>query len=519
MPENNKIDQFKQMIAGLMPDKAVQGQHAKGKLTAEERLGLLLDRDSFTEIGALATLQSHDFGLQDKKRMRDGVITGFGTIDGRKVFAYSQDFTFMGASMGEMHTRKVAHIISLAMKTGAPVIGLLDSGGARIQEGIDGLDGGGEIFRNNTLASGMVPQISAIMGPCAGIAVYSPALTDFVFMTQKTATMFITGPNVIKSVTGETIGAQELGGADIHNRKSGVAHFIGKNEEETLEMIRELVGYLPGNNLEDPPYLDTSDPPDRPNDALAALIPTKSSAVYNVKKVLKEVLDRDSFLEVHAQFARNAVVGLGRLAGHAVGVVANQPMHLAGCIDIDAADKIARFVNFCDAFNLPLINFVDVTGFLPGSKLEHNGIIRHGAKVLFAYSQATVPKISLVMRKAYGGAYIALVSKDMGYDKVLAWPYAEIAVMGAEGAVNIVSRREIADPEKGNEIREQKIAEFREKFVNPYVAASKNKVDIILDPADTRKTLVRVLEMLLPKRGDVDSKQPLKYKKHGNIPL
>jgi len=517
--QKSKIEELRERAANLTSERAIERQHAKGKLTAEERLALLLDKGSFTEIGAFATLQSHDFGLQDKKMPRDGVITGFGTIGGRRVFVYSQDFTFMGASMGEMHTRKVAHVIELAMKTGVPVIGLLDSGGARIQEGIDGLDGGGEIFRNNTLASGVVPQISAIMGPCAGIAVYSPALTDFVLMTKKTATMFITGPNVIRSVTGESIGAQELGGAQVHNSKSGVAHFMAKDEEETLELIRELVGYLPGNNREDPPEAACDDSPDRLNESLVDIVPTKSTVVYNVKRVLAEVLDIDSFLEVHEHFAKNIVVGFGRLNGHAVGVVASQPMFLASCIDINAADKIARFVNFCDAFNIPLVNFVDVTGFLPGSKLEHNGIIRHGAKVLFAYSQATVPKISLVMRKAYGGAYIALVSKDMGYDKVIAWPYAEIAVMGAEQAVNIVSRREIADPERGEEIRRQRVAEFKEKFVNPYIAASRNKVDIVIDPKDTRRTLIRVLEMLLPKRGDVGGRQPLKYKKHGNIPL
>ncbi len=511
--------QIWERVRNLLPAKAMETQHAKGKLTASERLALLLDEDSFTEIGAFATLQSHEYDLQKKKGERDGVITGFGKILGRQVFVYAQDFSFMGASMGDMHTRKVAHVIQLAMKTGSPVIGLLDSGGARIQEGIAGLDGGGEIFKSNTLASGMVPQISAIMGPCAGIAVYSPALTDFVIMTSKIATMFITGPDVIRTATGESIAAQELGGAEVHNRVSGVAHFMADTEDQTLQLIRDLVSYLPLNNMEDPPGVDCDDPPDRLNMALNDIVPDKPTVVYDVKEVLQEVLDQDSFLEVHAHFAANIVVGLARLNGHVVGVVASQPMVLAGCIDIDASDKIARFVNFCDAFNIPIVNFVDVTGFLPGSNLEHSGIIRHGAKVLFAYSQATVPKISLVMRKAYGGAYIALVSKDMGYDKVLAWPFAEIAVMGAEQAVNIIHRREMADPVRGEYIRQQRVEEYREKFLNPYLAASLNKVDIVIEPKETRKVLIDVLEMLLPKRGDLDAKQPPKYKKHGSIPL
>ena len=509
-----KNENLERRKANLLPEAAAIKQHAKGRLTAEERLALLLDEGSFVELGAFASTQCHEYGLQEKTRDRDGVVTGFGTIDGRTVFVYSQDFTYMGASMGEMHGRKVAHVIAMALKTGAPVIGLMDSGGARIQEGIDGLDGGGEIFRNNALASGVVPQISAIMGPCAGIAVYSPALTDFVLMIRKTSSMFITGPNVIRNVTGEQIDAQTLGGADAHSSKSGVAHFNAPSEEEGLKVIRRLVGYLPSNNEEKPPRAAVDDPPDRDCSKLEEIVPHEPMRVYNVKSVLAEVLDRDSFLEVHDRFARNVVVGFGCLHGHSVGIVANQPMFLAGCIDIDASDKIARFVNFCDAFNVPLINFVDVTGFLPGSKLEHGGIIRHGAKVLYAYSRATVPKISLVMRKAYGGAYIALVSKDMGYDKVLAWPTAEIAVMGAAGAVGIVNHREIADPEHGEERRTALVQEYQERFCNPWVAASKNKVDIVCRPAETRKMLVRVLEMLLPKK-----ERPPKSRKHGSIPL
>jgi acetyl-CoA carboxylase carboxyltransferase component len=519
MSKDRKLDDFRKKVEGLNDHAGAEQQHAKGKLTAWERLERLLDPGSFTELGAFATLQSHQFDLQTRKRPRDGLVAGFGRIEGRQVFVYAQDFTFMGASMGEVHTRKVAQTIELAMKTGCPVIGLLDSGGARIQEGIDGLDGGGEIFRNNTLASGIVPQISAIMGSCAGIAVYSPALTDFVLMTRKTSAMFITGPDVVKSVTGVTVDPQTLGGAETHCRKSGVAHFLTDDEEHTLELIRHLLSYLPSNNLDDAPKLPTDDPWDRANEKLETFMPDSETEPYDVRGVLDEVLDDGSFLEVHQLFAPNVVVGFGALNGHSVGLVANQPAHLAGCIDIDAADKIARFVNFCDAFNLPLINFVDVTGFQPGADVEGRGIIRHGAKVLFAYSQATVPKISLVMRKAYGGAYIALVSKDMGFDRVVAWPYAEIAVMGAEGAVNILHRKEIADPATGEEARKRLLEEYRESFLNPYVAASKNKVDMIIEPRETRKTLVKLLEMLLPKRGDLDARKPAKFKKHGSIPL
>lgn len=519
MTKMSWMDALKDKAKNLVSDRVKEKQHAQGKLTAQERIDLLLDKGSFTEVGAFATLQSYEYDLQDKKEERDGVITGVGRIDDRQVFVYSQDFTFMGASMGEMHTRKIAHIIELAMKTGSPVIGLLDSGGARIQEGIDGLDGGGEIFRKNTLASGMIPQISAIMGPCAGIAVYSPALTDFIIMTQNTSTMLITGPNVVKSVTGETISMRDLGGAEVHNRTSGVAHFLTADDQQTLDLIRKLTGYLPLNNLEDPPIYTINDPADRLASTLEEIVPEKGTVVYNVKAVLNEVLDHASFLEVHEHWATNVVVGFGRLNGHAIGIVANQPMVLAGSIDIDASDKIARFVNFCDAFNMPIINFVDVSGFLPGSNQEHGGIIRHGAKVLFAYSQATVPKIALVMRKAYGGAYIALVSKDMGFDKVIAWPFAEIAVMGAEGAVSIVNRKELKDSENRDQIKRKRIEEYTNKFLNPYVAASKNKVDIIIEPKETRKTLISILEMLIPKRGDMDAKIPMKYKKHGSMPV
>jgi acetyl-CoA carboxylase carboxyltransferase component len=505
----DKTRALKDRRAALSTQKDIERQHARNKLSAEERLALLLDAGTFEESGAFARSPS-----MPDARDRDGVITGSGTVDGRRIFVYAQDFSYKGASIGEMHARKIARTIDLALRTGSPVVGLLDSGGARIQEGIAGLDGGGEIFRLNTMASGVVPQISAIMGPCAGIAVYSPALTDFVLMTKATSTMFITGPNVIRNVTGEEIDGPSLGGARVHAAKSGVAHFMEDDDRATIARIRQILSYLPANNGEAPPTIETDDPPNRENDALEQLVPVESTRAYNVKKVLSEVLDQDSFMEVHGLFARNVVVGLGRLNGESVGIVANQPMMLAGCIDIDAADKIARFVNFCDAFNIPLVNFVDVTGFLPGSKLEHNGIIRHGAKVLFAYSQATVPKISLVLRKAFGGAYIALVSKDMGYDRVLAWPSAEIAVMGAEGAVSIVNHKEIKAAGDDPSVRKELIEAYRNEHLNPYLAASQNRIDAVIEPAKTRQTLIRSLQML---RGKVSP--AIRPKKHGSIPL
>ncbi len=509
MTFEEKTRALRDRIGALSTPEDAERQHAKGKLTAEERLATLFDAGSFEEFGAFA----RSCHLPDP-RDRDGVITGVGTIDGQRVFVYAQDFSYKGASIGEMHARKIAKTMDLAVKTGSPVVGLLDSGGARIQEGISGLDGGGEIFRLNTLASGVIPQISAILGPCAGIGVYSPALTDFVLMTRDTSAMFITGPDVIRSVTGEEIDAQSLGGAQVHASRSGVAHFMEKSENETLDRIRRLLSYLPSNSKLGAPRGSTEDPVDRENPILEEIVPAERTRAYNVKKVLKEVLDLDSFQEVHEHFARNAVVGFGRLHGHVIGVVANQPMMLAGCLDIDASDKVARFVNFCDAFNIPLVNFVDVTGFLPGSKLEHNGIIRHGAKVLYAYSRATVPKISLVMRKAYGGAYIALVSKDMGYDRVLAWPTAEIAVMGAEGAVSIINRRELKAANNDPEVRKKLVQDYRDELLNPWIAASQNRIDAVIEPARTRLTLIRSLDMLQGKESP-----PPRPRKHGSIPL
>lgn len=516
MSFNKEIKKFKKIKDNLKDKSLIKIQHKKGKLTAEERLKLLFDPDSFTELDLLSETSCGDFELDKKKKPRDGVIIGYGTINKRPIYVYAQDFTFMGGSMGERHTRKVGKVLDMALKTGAPIIGLLDSGGARIQEGINGLDGGGSIFYKNTQASGVIPQISAILGPCAGIAVYSPAITDFVFMTDKISNMFITGPDVIKNVTGESVTFEQLGGATVHNQKSGIAHFITKNEKECIIMIKKLLSYLPQNNLDNPPVVNVGDNPNRLNKNIKDIVPLDSKKTYDVKEVIKEVLDKNSFFEIHKQYAQNAVVGLGRLDNNVVGIVANQPKILAGCLDINSSDKISRFVRFCDCFNIPIINFVDVTGYLPGTNQEHNGIIRHGAKMLYAYSEATVPKISLVMRKAYGGAYIALVSKDMGFDTVIAWPIAEIAVMGAEQAVNIIYRKEIKG-KKGNKVKKQKIKEFSEKFLNPYIAAKQGKVDIIIEPKETRKTLIKCLDMLRDKRAQITEKR--KYKKHGNIPL
>jgi len=513
MGGNGKIKEFHKKKEELAIDKkAVKKQHEKGKLTAEERLKLLLDEGSFTEIDEFVELRSHNFDLQDRKKARDGVIVGYGTVNKRAVCVYVQDFTFMGGSMGEMHNKKIAKVMELALKTGCPLIGLFDSGGARIQEGINGLDGGGHIFKMNTYCSGVIPQISAIMGPCAGIAVYSPALTDFVFMVDKTSYMFITGPDVVRSVTGEKIDFIGLGGANIHNKKSGVAHFFSNNEKECILKIKKLLTYLPQNNLDSSPVINMGDSADRLNNNLKDIVPIDSKKSYDVKDVIKEVVDKNSFFEVHEGYAQNCVVGFGRLDNNVIGIVANQPKVLAGCLDINSSDKISRFVRFCDSFNIPLVNFVDVTGYLPGTDQEYGGVIRHGAKILYAYSEATVPKISLVLRKAYGGAYIALVSKEMGYDNVIAWPFAEIAVMGAEQAVNILYKKEKGS-KRWDKLKKNKIEEFSERFLNPYMAAKEGRIDKIIDPKETRVTLTNALEMLTAKR----EKRP--SKKHGNIPL
>ena len=443
----------------------------------------------------------------------DGVVTGYATIDGRPVYIYSQDFTVMGGSLGEMHAKKITKIMDMAMKTGCPIIGINDSGGARIQEGIDALSGYGEIFFRNTLASGVVPQISVILGPCAGGAVYSPALTDFVFMVDNISKMFITGPQVIEAATGEKVTADELGGSLAHNKLSGVAHFNASTEDECFNSIRKLLSFLPSNNLEDPPLYDCQDDLNRLVPELNNIIPDNANKAYDVKEVIRLVVDNGDFFEVQPLYATNIVVGFARLGGRAVGIVANQPNQLAGCLDINASDKAARFVRFCDAFNIPLITFTDVPGYLPGVEQEHGGIIRHGAKLLYAYSEATVPKINVILRKAYGGAYIAMSSKHLGADIVMAWPTAEIAVMGPEGAANIIFKKDIENSDNPIETRQQKIDEYRERFANPYVAAARGYVDDIIEPEATRPRLISALQMSESKR---ENRPP---KKHGNLPV
>ena len=501
-----------------MPKKKKRTQpknNPKKRLSAEQRIALLLDEDSFVELDKEVLLQSHNFNLQEKKTERDGVLIGHGTIQKRKVCVYAQEFSHMGGSMGEMHNKKIAKIMELALSMGCPIIGLLDSGGARIQEGIQGLDGGGNIFRLNTQSSGVIPQISAILGPCAGIAVYSPALTDIICMVENVSNMFITGPDVIKTVTGETVDFEGLGGPSIHGTKSGVAHLISKTEKECIGKIKKLLSYLPSNNIDNPPEIIGNDTTKRKNKSLKSIVPKDSSKPYDVREVINEVLDKGSFFEIMEEYAQNAVTGLARLNNKVVGLVANQPMVLAGCLDINSSDKISRFVRWMDTMNIPLINFVDVSGYLPGTDQEHKGVIRHGAKMLYAYAEASVPKISVIMRKAYGGAYIALASKELGYDQVMAWPQAEIAVMGAEQAVNIVHRKELKnDPKQAK--RKQYVKEYKQQFLNPHDAAQSGKIDLIIDPKDTRKILAKSLALLSSKR-IVSPSRPLK--KHGNIPL
>lgn len=499
-------------LAGGGPDRVAE-QHRKGKLTARERLALLFDPGSFTELDMFVEHRAVDFGMSERRAPGDGVVTGYGTVDGRPVYAFAQDFTVIGGTLGEMHAAKICKVMDLAVRTGCPIIGINDSGGARIQEGIDALDGFARIFARNTLASGVIPQISVIMGPCAGGAVYSPALTDFIFMVERTGLMFITGPDVIRAVTGEEISAEELGGARAHAQRSGVAHFHARSEEECFALIRQLLSYLPSNNLEDPPVAESGDPADRREEGLATAVPEDPNRAYEVRDIIRMLADDGAFLEVQEAFAPNAVVGFARFGGRPVGVVANQPRVMAGCLDIDASDKIARFVRFCDAFNIPLLTLVDTPGYLPGRAQEHGGIIRHGAKVLYAYAEATVPKISIVLRKAYGGAYIAMCSRGLGADLAWAWPTAEVAVMGPEGACNIIFRREIAEAEDPEAMRRSLVAQYRERFANPYVAARRGYVDMVLDPRDTRPALIQAFAVLASKR---EERPP---KKHGNIPL
>ena len=488
-------------------------QHREGKMSARERIEFLLDEGSFEETDKLVTHRATDFGMADQKVYGDGFITGYGRIEGRLVFVFAQDFTVFGGSLSEANAGKICKIMDLAMRVGAPVIGLNDSGGARIQEGVMSLAGYADIFLRNTLASGVIPQISAVMGPCAGGAVYSPAITDFIFMVDKTSYMFVTGPDVIKTVTHEEVTKDQLGGAGTHNETSGVAHFEAHDDAECLSMIRELLSFIPSNNLDDPPRRACTDPIDRADEALGKIVPTQSNQPYDIKDVIGAVVDDGYFFEVHEHFAKNIVVGFARLNGRSVGMVANQPAFLAGTLDINASVKGARFVRFCDAFNIPLITFEDVPGFLPGTNQEYGGIIKHGAKLLYAFAEATVPKITVITRKAYGGAYCVMASKHIRTDVNYAWPTAEIAVMGPEGAVNIVYKRELEKAAAKEKEREKKIEEFGQLFANPYVAAERGYVDAVIPPRETRKRVIQALEMLDGKR---DKNPP---KKHGNIPL
>jgi len=493
--------------------KRIDSQHDKGKLTARERIELLVDEDTFIELNPFIEHRGTHFGLDKMEAPGEGVVTGYGKVNGRGVYIFSQDFTVFGGALGEMHSKKMTNIMDLAAKNGCPIVGLNDSGGARIQEGVVSLDAYGQIFYRNSIYSGVIPQISVIMGPSAGGAVYSPAITDFVLMVENTSKMFITGPKVIETVTGEKITAENLGGAKVHSTISGNAHFTAPSEPEALEQVRQLLSYLPQNNLEDPPRLEVEDEEDGWCEELINAVPISQTKVYDIRNVIELVVDHREFMEVHANYAKNVVVGFGRIGGQSVGIVANQPKVMAGGLDIDSSDKLSRFVRTCDAFNVPIITFVDVTGFFPGINQEYGGIIRHGAKILYAYSEATVPKISVIVRKAFGGAYVALNSKSIGADIVYSWPNAEIAVMGPEGAANIIFSKEIEESEDPVATRAKKIAEYREKFANPYVAAAMGMVDDVIDPRETRRKLKQSLEMLKNKR---ETRPP---KKHGNIPL
>lgn len=512
----NKVEELrtqKEQLKLSGGEKRIEKQHEKGKLTARERLNLLFDEGSFVEIGAFVKHRCTDFNMDKVKAPAEGVVTGYGMVEGRLVYAYAQDFTVVGGSLGNMHAQKITKVMDMAVKTGTPIVGLNDSGGARIQEGVDALSGYGSIFYRNTLASGVVPQISAIMGPCAGGAVYSPAITDFIFMVDKTSQMFITGPGVTKTVTGEEVTAEELGGAKTHNSTSGVAHFISSSDEACIEDIKRLLSFLPSNNMETSPIYETEDDLNRIEEKLNEIVPENPNKPYDMKEVITTIADDGDFYEVQPLFAQNLIIGFIRVNGQSIGVIANQPKIMAGCLDIDASDKAARFIRTCDAFNIPLLNLVDVPGFLPGTTQEYGGIIRHGAKMLFAYSEATVPKVTLITRKAYGGAYIGMCNKELGADLVLAWPSAEVAVMGPDGAANIIFKNDIKNAGDPVATRAEKIEEYREKFANPYVAAAKGYVDDVIEPASTRPVLASAFEMLVSKR------ETKPAKKHGNIPL
>jgi propionyl-CoA carboxylase beta chain len=512
----NRLDELRRRHAAAEQgggEERNRRQRQEGKLTARERVELLLDEGSFEELDKLVTHRCRDFGMEKQTLPGDGFISGHGLIEGRLVFVFAQDFTVLGGSLSETNAQKICKIMDLALKTGAPVIGLNDSGGARIQEGVASLAGYADIFLRNTLASGVIPQLSAIMGPCAGGAVYSPAITDFVFMVEKTSYMFVTGPDVIKTVTHEDVTKERLGGSMTHNAISGVGHFLAADDAACLRMMRELLSYLPLNNREDPPRRTSTDPVDRMDAALDALVPAESNQPYDMKDVVRRIADRGEFFEVHEHFAPNIVVGFARFDGRPVGIVGNQPAHLAGCLDINSSVKGARFVRFCDAFNIPLLTLVDVPGFLPGTAQEFGGIIRHGAKLLYAFAEATVPKVTVITRKAYGGAYCVMGSKHIRTDVNLAWPTAEIAVMGPEGAVNIVYRRELQAAADQEAVRREKSEEFRERFANPFVAAERGFIDDVIEPRETRPRVIRAFRMLENK---VDQSP---RKKHGNIPL
>ncbi len=518
MKVSEKIELLKKKraeVAQMGGEARVAKQHEKGKLSARERLDLLFDEGTFREVDMFVEHRSTNFGLEKVEVPSDGVIIGHGKVHGRPVFAYSQDFTSRGGSLGEMHAAKICKIMDLAVKSGAPVVGLNDSGGARVEEGVDALKGYGEIFMRNSRASGVIPQISAIMGPCAGGAVYSPAMTDFVYMVKKKSHMFITSPYVIKTVTGEETSFEELGGAMVHNSKSGNAHFACESDEDTIESIKELLGYLPSNNLEEAPMLPMGDDPTRMCDVLDTIIPDENNIPYDMKDIISEVLDHGDFYEVHEHYAENAIVGFGRLNNRSVGIIANQPMIQAGCLDIDASDKISRFVRTCDAYNIPMITFVDVPGYLPGVQQEWDGIIRHGAKLLWSYAEATVPKFTVVTRKDYGGAYLAMCSKPLGADMVFAWPSAEIAVMGAKGAVEVIStyRKQIAEADDKAAKTQEKIKEYEDAFNVPYLAAKRGYIDDVIIPSETRVRLIDAMDALHTKN------EILPPKKHGNIPL
>ncbi len=511
-----RIEQLRKRKAALLDNArkdAVRKQHEKGKLTARERLDLLLDPGSFQETDPFAVHRSHDFGMDRNRPPGDGVVTGFGTIDARRVCVASQDFTVFGGSVGEVNAQKICKVQDLAMSTGAPFIQINDSGGARIQEGAASLAGYGYMFERNVRSSGVIPQVSVIMGPCAGGAVYSPAVTDFTFMVRGTSHMFITGPDVIKAVTGEEVTFEELGGAMTHASKSGVASFVSQDEEECLAMVRHLLSYLPSNNVEDPPTYAPVDDPDRRDDGLTMLVPDSAKVPYDMHEVIRRVVDDGDFFEVFPFWAMNVVIGFARLDGHSIGVVANQPKVNAGTLDIDSSEKASRFVRFCDAFNIPLVTFVDVPGFLPGTQQEFHGIIRHGAKLLYSFAEATVPRLTVITRKAYGGAYLVMNSKHLRADVSFAWPTAEIAVMGPDGAVNIVFRKQIEKTDDPVATRAQLIAEYQEKFATPYIAAERGFIDDVIEPAETRPRLIKALRMLGTKRETIPAR------KHGNIPL